>query len=248
MAALGYPRDLFDRGRLNLRIDRPDDTAFVILDKQLVADHFTPAPVEARRTLIPPGGRTVALQTLFGEVEDCDSPDPVTADLVVTFLHGDDPTPRTAAIPVGATSTLDDIRARKCTVRQVVAENEITLANPVVDGETMTVDLVIARRSGTSRLGFDSIKGTVLFGVATAFEPGSPERTLDPDEVDAVIPLLVDVNRCDSHAVAETTRKFGIDLAVSVDGSESQLVPVSIDDIEADLEAMLDRCRARTGQ
>ncbi len=248
VASLGYPRDLLDRGRVNVQVTREDDTAFVILDKQLVADHFIPGPVEQRRTVLPPNGRTVALQTLFGEVDDCESTDPVMAMLVVTFTYGDDQTPRTASIPFTGTSTLDDIRASKCTVRQVLEENEIALVDPVVDGETMSVDLVIRRLSGESLLAFDSIKGTVLFGAATRFEPGSPERVLEPDETEAVIPIVIDVNRCDSHAVAETTRKFGIDLYVSVDGSESQLVPVAIDAIESGLEAMLDLCKERTGQ
>ena len=248
VAALGYPRDLLDRGRVNVKVSRDDDTDFVILDKQLVADHFTPAAVEERRTLLPPNGRTVALQTLFGEVADCDSIEPVTASLVVTFTYGNDSTLKSAAIPFTDAATLDYIRVRQCTVQRVLAENEIELRDEVVDGETLSVDLVIRRRTGESRLSFDSIKGTVLFGVTTQFVPGAPARILEPDETEAVIPIVVDVNRCDSHAVAETTRRFGIDLYVSVDGSESQLVQVPIDDLVADLEAMLESCMGRTGQ
>ncbi len=133
-------------------------------------------------------------------------------------------------------------------MRQVLADNEIELENPVVDGEVMKVDLVVTRRTGDARLGFDSIKGTVLFGAATTFEPGDPARVLEPGEPDASIPLVLDVNRCDSHAVAETTRKYGIDLYVSVDGAESQRIDVAIEPVVADLETMLDACKARTGQ
>lgn len=248
VAALGYPRDLLDRGRVNVRISRDDDTDFVILDKQLIVDHFTPAPVEERRTILPPDGRVVAVQTLFGELADCDSTEPLKASLVVTFTYGDDPTPKTTSIPFTDVSTLDDIRAQKCTVRRVVTDNRIELRDPVVTGETLSVDLVIGRHTGEARLGFDSIKGTVLFGIETPFEPGAPERILEPGEDEAVIPLVIDVNRCDPHAVAETTRKFGIDLYVSVDGSESRLIDVPIDTIADDLEAMLERCKTRTGQ
>jgi hypothetical protein len=248
VAALGYPRDLFDRGRVNVKVSRQDDTEFVILDKQIVADHFTPAAVEERRTILPPDGRTVALQTLFGDVIECDSTEPVTASLVVTFTYGDDPTLKTTSIPFTDASTLEDIWRRQCTVERILAENEIELRNEVVIGETMSVDLVIHRRTGERRLGFDSIKGTVLFGVATSFVSGAPERVLEPDETEAVIPVVIDVNRCDPHAVAETTRKFGIDLYVSVDGSEPQLVQVPIDDLVADLDAMLETCKTRTGQ
>ena len=248
VAALGYPRDLLDRGRVNVKISRDDSTDFVILDKRLVADHFTPAPVEERRTILPPDNRVVALQTLFGEVADCASTEPLTATLEVRFTYGDDTTPKTTSIPFTDVSVLEEILDRECTVRRVLEDNEVELRNPVVDDETMSVELAVVRRTGESRLGFDSIKGTVLFGVETLFEPGSPERILEPDETSQVIPLDIDVNRCDSHAVAETTRKFGIDLYVSVDGSESQLVEVPIDTVVDDLETMLERCKERTGQ
>ena len=175
VASLGYPRDLLDRGRVNIKISRDDDTDFVILDKRLVADHFTPAPVEERRTVVPPNGRTVAVQTLFGDVSDCASPAPVAATLDITFTLGDDPTHRTASIPLTDATTLDAIRFQRCTVRQVTDQNAIELRDAVVDGETMTVDLVVTRREGTSRLGLDTIKGTVLFGASTTF--GGPCAT-----------------------------------------------------------------------
>lgn len=245
VASLGYPRDLLDRGRVNLKVSREDDTDLVILDKQLVAEHFTPAPIEQRRTVVPPDGRSVAVQALFGEVADCDSAEPVTASLVVTFTYGSDPTLQSTAIPVTDAAVLEDIRDRQCAVRRVLNENEIGLRNEVVDGETMSVDLTIRRRAGQSRLDLESIKGTVLFGVASAFESGDPERVLEPAEPELVVPIVIDVNRCDPHAVAETTRKFGVDLYVSIDGAEPQLVPVPITDLVVDLEAMLESCRVR---
>lgn len=248
VAALGYPRDLLDRGRVNVKISRPDDTDFVVVDKQLVANHFDPAPVEERRTILPPDGRVVAVQTLFGEVDDCRSDEPVTAEMFLSFTYGDDPTVHRVGFPFTDATILDEIRFQKCTVRQVLDENTIELRNPVVDGETMSVDLAIVRRTGQSRLDFDSIKGTVLFGVTTDFAPGDPERVLEPAEDEAVIPLRVDVNRCDAHAVAETTRKFGIDLYVAVDGAESQRIEVPIESVVDDLDTMLESCKARTGQ
>ena len=172
----------------------------------------------------------------------------VSAELAITFTYGDDPTPRTTSLPFTDATTLDDIRFRKCTVRRVLDENEIEFGDLTVDGETMSVDLDIRRRSGSSRLGFDSIKGTVLFGAATPFESGAPSGVLEPDESEMSIPLQFDVNRCDPHAVAETTRKFGLDLYVSVDGAESQLVQIPVDPIVPDLEVMLERCKARNGE
>jgi len=248
VASLGYPRDLLDRGRVNVKISRDDDTAFVVFDKQLLAEYFEPAPVEERRTILPPNGQVVALQTLFGNVADCESTAPVRATIVLTFSYGDDPARKRASFPLTDTATLGQIRLQECTVRQVLAENDIELRKTAVDGETMTSDLVITRRSGNSRLELESIKGTVLFGASTPFEQGDPARVLEPDRSSLVLPIDIDVNRCDSHAVAETTRKFGIDLYVSVDGADPQRIDVPIDPILDDLETMLDRCKARTGQ
>lgn len=50
VASLGCPRDLLDRGRVNVRIGRTGDEEFVVHDKQIVADFFDPAPVEERRS------------------------------------------------------------------------------------------------------------------------------------------------------------------------------------------------------
>lgn len=248
VAGLGYPRDLLDRGRVNIRISRHDDLALVLFDKQLVSDFFTPAPVEQRRTVLPPNGQVVAVQTLFGEVSDCDDPALVTASLHVTYAAGQDPSRRTGVLPLTDATTLDQIRMQKCTVRRVLENNDITVRDGVDDSETMTANLVITRRSGTDRLAFDSIKGTVLFGASSPTEPGAADRVLEPDEQHTVIALLLDVNRCDAHAVAETTRKFGIDVYVSVDGAESQRIDVPIDSILPQLDAMLERCKSRTGQ
>lgn len=246
-AALGYPRDLLDRGRVNLRIVRPDATEFTIIDKQLVADYFTTPPIEARVSVIPPSGQLVALQTLFGDVIDCDSTQPVGAELRVTYVLGDDER-RTAALPLTDATTLDEIRLQICTRRMVAASNRLELRDVVVDGETAGASLVISRESGDDRIGIEGIKGTVLFGVETPFEPGTPERTLAPDETTLSIPITFVVNRCDPHAVAETTRKYGLDLYVSVNGGEAQRIDGPIDSVESALSEMLDRCKTRKGQ
>jgi hypothetical protein len=245
---LGYPRDLRDRGRVNLKMRRTDDVPMTVIDKRLVADFFSPADVEARRSAIPPAGRIVALQTLFGSIDDCDDPASVSAALELTYFYGDDPTPRTDSFRLADATTLDAIRFQECTVRRVLETTTIDFGAPTVDRETLTVDATITRLDGTDELGIDSIQGTVLFGAATPFEPGSPERTLTFEQSTLTIPLTFDVNRCDSHAVAETTKKYGLDFYVSVNGAESQRVPVAVDSIQQDLEVMLDRCTARTGQ
>ena len=248
VAGLGYPRDLLDRGRVNIRIDRPDDVELVLLDKQLVARHFTPAPPEERRTVIPPNGQVVAVQALFGDVADCADPAPVEAELAVSYTLGDDPAVRRTSLAVDDATTLDDIRLQVCTQRRVNDDNEFELQVDAVDGETMTGRLVVRRRTGTDRLAFDAIKGTVLFGADAAVPAGSPERVLDADERETSIPITFNVNRCDPHAVGETTRKYGLDVYVAVGDVAAQRIDVPIDALVPRLDEMLARCKQRTGQ
>ena len=248
VAELGYPRDLLDRGRVNVVVARDGDEPFVLLAHQLRIDGFTPAPAEERRIVIPANGQRVAVQAMFGEVVDCDAPTPLDADLAVRFTLGDDPGVHEGAIELDDTTTLADIRARTCTARRVLAENDIALGEPALAGETLALDLTIERRTGDAELAVHAIEGTVLFGVASAYEQGEPERTLASGTSRLVLPLTFDVNRCDPHAVAETTRKKGLTLWIAVDGATPQPVAVDIASIEADLEEILNRCKARTGQ
>lgn len=246
VAELGYPRDLLDRGRVNIVLSRPSEEPLVLLDKQLVIDGFEPAAVEQRRTVVPPGGQRVAVQAAFGEVADCDAPLPLAAHLAVHYTAGDDPTEHAGSIVLDDTATLADIRARFCTARRVLAENEVVLGEPEIDGEAFTVDLAIHRRVGDADLVVHTVKGTVLFGVETPAPQSSPERALSAGTDELVLPLVFDVNRCDPHAVAETTRRHGLTVWIAVDGATPQPVDVDITSLVDDLDVILDRCRDRT--
>ena len=247
-AELGYPRDLIDRGRVNVVVTRDGDEPFVVLDHQLRIDGFEPGAVEERRIVIPGNGQRVAIQGIFGEVTECESPDPLAAELAVHYTRGDDPTVHEGEIELDDTATLAEIRARFCTARRVRAEHDIVLGEPTVDGETFTLDVTIGRRTGDAELVIHAVQGTVLFGAETPYEQGAPERTLAGLADELVLPLTFDVNRCDPHAVAETTKKKGLTLWVAVDGATPQPVDVDIASIDDDLEEILNRCKTRTGQ
>src|SRR5690606_20078099 len=109
-------------------------------------------------------------------------------------------------------------------------------------------DVTIGRRAGDAELTIHAVQGTVLFGAETPYEQGAPERTLAALADELVLPLTFDVNRCDPHAVAETTKKKGLTLWVAVDGATPQPVDVDIAPIDDDLEEILNRCKTRTGQ
>ena len=190
----------------------------------------------------------MALQTQFGDVSNCDDSDPVEAELVVSYTIGDDPVVHRGSIEVDDATTLDDIRLQICTQRRVIESNEFELQVDEVDGETMGARLVVRRREGSDRLAFDAVAGTVLFGAEAVVPAGSPERILEPDERETSIEIVFDVNRCDPHAVGETTRKYGLDVYVAVDDVAAQRISVPIDAAIARLDEMLERCKERTGQ
>lgn len=248
VAELGYPRDLLERGRVNVVVTRAGDEAFVLLDHQLRIEGFEPAPVEERRIVVPGNGQRVAIQGVFGEVVDCDAPAPLDASLAVRYQLGDDRTVHEGAIGLDDTSVLDEIRAGFCTARRVLEENEVVLGPPTLDGETFGLDLTITRRSGDAELVVHAIQGTVLFGVESPFRQGAPERALAPDAAELVLPLTFDVNRCDPHAVAETTKRTGLTLWIAVDGQPPQPVEIDIATIEDELDVILDRCEQRSGR
>jgi hypothetical protein len=252
VAELGYPRDLLERGRVNVVVARVGDEPFVLHDHQLRIDGFEPAAPEERRIVIPPNGQRVAIQGIFGEVVDCELDTPLTASLAVHYTTGSAASQQDGTIAAGVielddTAVLGAIQARFCTGRRILAENDIELGEPTVTDETVTLDLTITRRSGDAELTIDAIQGTVLFGVESPYAQGAPERTLAPGAAELVLPLTFDVNRCDPHAVAETTRKKGLTLWMAVDGAEAQPLDVDIAPIDGDLEEILDRCKARTG-
>lgn len=245
VAELGYPRDLFDRGRVNVVVTRPDDVALVVIEHQLRVDGFDPAVPEARRIVVPGRGQRVAVQARFGEVVDCAAVGPPRARLRVRYLLGADRAARDAEIPLADAAVLAGIRDRICTAREVLAANDVTVGPVTLDADSFGVELSIVRRTGRAELAVTSIEGTVVFGVSSSSGPGA--RTLVPGSRRLVIPLRFVVNRCDPHAVAETTRRQGLTLWIAVDGAPPQPVEIDISSLVDELDVILARCMASGG-
>jgi hypothetical protein len=246
VAELGYPRDLLDRNRVNLVVTRPDTEPFEIVTKQLRMSGYEPDAPEERRTIIPGNGQRVALQTLLGTVTDCDRSTPMAAALDVTYRFGGDPTLHTTSLTVDDVTTLADIRTRHCTAEMIgrdfrVGFDDVTVD---VDDETATATVTIERVAGDESLVIETITGTVLVGVEVLVAPD--ERSLPTGTSSLSLPVRFDVNRCDSHAVAETTRRYGVDLWIGTADVAGQRIAVDIGAIEDHLAAMVARCQART--
>lgn len=242
---LGYPRDLFERGLVNVVLSNDSIDELVVHVRELAVDGFWSAGAQRRRSTLPGGGSRVALQTRFGEVQ-CEDPRPPTASMLITYSTSADPTQRRAAIPIVDTSVLADIQARMCTAEHVRDALDIRVEGVSIDRERIEAELVLTRVAGSSTYSITRTVGTVLIGAEVRGTAGAGPWAMPADATRLVLPLEFSVNRCDAHAVAETTRRFGLDLRISVDGAPEQAVPLPLGDLASAFEAILERCQART--
>lgn len=229
-------RDLLDRGLINARVDNRSAASLLLTNIRLDADMFDTEPA-ADRPISVRSGRRVAIQVPYGDVDDCDADAAVTARLTFTYTSDDDPTPRDGALALGGTDLLDSLRAEACVGRRMAASTAITFHEPVVVDGRLVTELVIEPEGDLADLSIQGVAGTVLVAVRT------PEtwRGVDLDGP-ATIPLTFVVNRCDPHALAEVTKRFGLDLLVTVDGEDEVEVDVDVEPLSGSLESIVQQC------
>jgi hypothetical protein len=234
-------RDLLDRGLINVLTRNESESSLLLSDIELIADFFVAEPAP-ERTISLRRGRQVAIQVPYGVTTECDVEGPVTADLAFTYTTDGHPEPIAARIGLDGTGILDTIRERQCTTQRF---NEATRARfegtEVVDG-TVVTRLVIEPTGTTTDLVVSAVSGTILVDARTSDDWHGAQLG---DEA-VTIPLTFVVNRCDPHALAEVTKRYGLALAVSVDGAEPVDVAVDVDELVRDLEAIVAQCTAAT--
>ena len=233
-------RDLIDRGLINVLTHNDNSEQLLITDRELVADHFAGRPA-ATRTVNVPAGRQIAIQVPYGVVENCASDTPVSAVLAFAYTTPTDNTRRTTRLPIGGTDILDGIRAEQCAGRTLADETEITFSDVAMVDGTVRADLHIERTEERSEFTFGQFVGTVLVDVRRTTDSATPVM-LSPLDRSVMIPLTFVVNRCDPHAMAEVTKRFGLDLELSVDGAEPHLVTIDLSPLSDDLEAAVQAC------
>lgn len=233
-------RDLLDRGLVNVFVANGTSADLVLGARELTATHFAPAGRVDRTSTIP-AGRSVALQVPYGEVVDCAGPTGVVAELTAERVDRDGAT--TIVIPIGDTSVLDDIRARACTAEALFASADVALTAGTIVDDTVRAELVVTPRGASAghQIVLRSLGGTVLFGVS-AVPAGSLPVTVGDAPVS--ITLEFSVNRCDPHALAETTKKYALDVRVAIDDGRAWPVAIPVDAVVPSLDAILERCRA----
>lgn len=236
-------RDLLDRGLINVMTSNESAHDLFVTDRELVASHFRGEPAAPRNSTLP-RGRRIAVQVPYGVANDCESEEPVQAEFRFTFTTPDHPEPQVASIDVGGTAILDGIRARQCATQRFDAETSTSFAEVVTDGETIETILRVERAGGESDFTFERASGTVLVGAART--GGTTTLFLGPTDRVVDIPITFVVNRCDPHAMAEVTKRYGLDLEIGIDGSDVHAVPIDVSPLVDELAAAVERCRERT--
>jgi hypothetical protein len=236
-------RDLLDRGLINVLTSNRTGDDIVITERALVADHFETVIAPSRRSSIRQG-RDIALQVPYGSATDCTADDPVEAHLRITYTTGKVELQRTAAIDLGGTDILDDVRAEQCAARAFDEATDVAIEDVTVDDRVVTATLVVRRASGESSLAIEAMAGTVLVDVDAAPGASGPVAIgTAPVEV----PITFVVNRCDPHALAEVTKRYGLDLQVSIDDAPARPVPVDVTELIPALDQIVERCTNELG-
>jgi hypothetical protein len=230
-------RDLLDRGLINVLVDNQSAASMLVSDIALVADSFSVEP-SSGRTISVRSGRRVAIQVPYGVADDCATVDHVDAELEFSVVSGGDPKSQRASIELGGTDLLDAIRAEQCTTRRFNSLTNVSFANTaILDGDVIT-DLIIEPTGTDADLVIEGVSGTVLVGVRLADDRNEVSIGDEP----VAVPLAFVVNRCDPHAMAEVTKRFGLDLEVSIDGAEPVSVGVDIGDLVVHFESAVEQC------
>jgi hypothetical protein len=232
-------RDLLDRGLINVLTRNGSESSLLLNDIELISDFFVGEPA-AERTISLRSGREVAIQVPYGVTTDCDVEGQVKADLAFTYTTDEHPEPIAARIGLDGTDILDTIRAQQCTAQRFDGAARTRFeGTEVVDGSAVT-RLVVEPTGATTDLFVTALTGTILVDARTSDDWQGVQLGSEP----VTIPLTFVVNRCDPHALAEVTKRYGLTLAVSVDGAEPVDVAVDVAELVADLEAIVEQCTA----
>lgn len=236
-------RDLIDRGFVNVMTENRSGEDVLIVERRLATGGFD-APAVSGRPIKIGAGRTVAVQVPFGSAVQCDDAGPIAAALAVGYTAGDGTGVDSAEVPLGGTDVLDEIRAKQCAAGEFNDSADVTFGEPRVAGEQFRVTMRIELTDPTRTLTLGDVHGTIL--VAARRDDSAPVD-LDRARPHGDVAITFVVNRCDPHALAEVTKKYGLDVDVSFDGLSPVSVGVDVGGLADALDSIVATCRTRTG-
>lgn len=236
-------RDLLDRGLINVQVVNDSGSELTITDRRLVPEHFDTEPAAARTSRIPVG-RPVHLQVPYGSANDCTADGPVTAVLQYTYSI-DGSTETDAVVELGGTELLDRIRAEQCAQGTFEAAFDAAFEAPAVDDEALDVELVLTpATSSSSSFRIVGSDGTILVEAAVGATRDTPVELTTGRDVR--LPVRFSVIRCDPHAMAEVTKRYGLSLRVEIDGEpEPYDVDVDVSPLLDPLAEIVENCRRK---
>lgn len=237
-------RDLLGRGLINVLTHNGSGRQLLITNHELRADFFATQPAPLKVVSVP-AGRDIAIQVPYGVANDCTDDELVTATLAFTYTTSTDGAPLQGSMPLLGTEILDRLRAEQCAGQDLHAQADATFDNISISDGHVYVDLVFERTAGTSDFTFGHAIGTVLVSVRKV--NGDDNVSLEPSDQSLTVPLEFTVNRCDPHAQAEVTKRFSLDLEVSVDGDVAVPVSIPVTEITYDLEEIVQECVDSSG-
>lgn len=237
-------RDLLDRGFINVQVTNDTGAPFTVTGRQLVPTHFDTEPAAPRTSTIP-DGRRVNLQVPFGTTNDCTTNEPVTAQLDFTYLRNGTAS-TLGSLAIGGTELLDQIRADQCAQQDFDRAFVASFENASVTGEQIDVDLILTP-TGTGEHGDTMIgsTGTILVDATVRARADAP-ITINGDEPTTVA-VEFSVIRCDPHAMAEVTKRYGLELRLRTDtDNDVRTVDIDVDPLTDELDEIVANCRANT--
>lgn len=239
-----FPRYLQVAGEeVEIAFDNHGDTDLWVADVSVDADGFASRPATSRPALVRAGTR-VDVKAPFGDVDCAASPERVEVTVRVAVGADADPVvadPLTVSIEPGP---FTDIHADRCGA-QAVAETVDLAWGQVVAVDDLAVEstLEIASLDGEPA-SVDATRGSVLFTV-TPIDTASPLVTVDATAPAARVPVTIELQRCDPHAVIESKKTYQFAVWVTTGDLVSQHVVVEPGgELRAELEGLLERCLA----
>lgn len=245
-------RDLVDRGFVNVMTANATQHDLLVVERRLTGPGLDAPPVTGRRIKIA-AGRTIAVQVPYGNAVRCSDTAPQPAALTISYLDagagaGDTAT-REATIPLAGTDILDGIRAEQCATAALATAADVSFTDTTVaagpNGDELRAVMHVDLTDPSRTLTIGAAHGTIL---VAARRTDSDPVTVDRDHPHAAVPITFVVNRCDPHALAEVTKKYGVDVDLTIDDAPPVAVGVAVDALVADLDAIVAACRARGDQ
>ncbi len=208
---------LFDSQRtFRLEVANEGDQPVALGRVRLDSPLFDAVPTPARDTEVPPGG-SLLIPLPYGDAR-CEPAARPSA--VVAQVGGSE-----VALPLGEDppDLLADLHALECAQAQVRERVDVVFGDDwQAVGPVSAAGELRLRARGDGAATVEAIEGNIVFGVR------APDRVpllaVDAGAPEDVVPVVLVVDRCDTHALIESKRTFKFPLEVRLDGGEPAAV------------------------